>query len=198
MSCYLLFRALCRPALKLRFSIHCDGVERLPKTGGVILCSNHRRLTDPPILACVLPRVVHFMAKSELFTDHGKLAAFFLRQFGAFPVKRNSADCNSVKTASSLLMDGEVVGIFPEGGLVKDGQPFRPKAGVVHLAQTSGMPLLPVWISYGKRRGVRRSVQLRFGEIIPPEMLSSAGEGRAGLRRLLAHLTVQMNQLGGS
>ena len=188
---------LCRLLLRLRFEITCIGLDNLPKTGSVILCSNHRRVTDPPILACCLHRPVFYMAKSELFTDHGKLAAFFLRRFGAFPVKRDSADSASVKNAVSLLNEGQVVGIFPQGGCVPGNEPFRAKAGVAMLAQKTDAPILPVWIDYQEQKGKRCHVEIRFGTLIPNSRLPFHTGTRRDIREATAFLNAQMNALGG-
>lgn len=190
-------KVLCRLLLRLRFEIACTGLEHVPKTGSVILCSNHRRVTDPPILACCLQRPVFYMAKSELFTDHGKLAAFFLRRFGAFPVKRDSADSASVKNAVSLLEEEQVVGIFPQGGCVPGDEPFRAKAGVAMLAQKTGAPVLPVWINYREQSGNRCKVEIRFGALIPNTALPFTTGTRRDIREATAYLNAQMNALGG-
>lgn len=189
-------KVLCRRLLRCGFAIECIGKERVPQQGRVILCSNHHRVTDPPILACVLERPVSFMAKSELFTDHGKLAAFFLRQFGAFPVKRDTADSTSVKTAVSLLEEERLVGIFPQGGCVAPGVPFRAKAGVAMLAQKTQAPVLPVWITYGEKTARRQPVSIRFGDVIPFEQFAGTS-GRQSVREMTGYLTKKMNELGG-
>lgn len=165
----------------------------MPKQGRVILCSNHRRLTDPPILGCVLHRPIRFMVKSELFTDHGRAAAFFLIKFGAFPVKRDSADRASLQTAVSLLEQEQVIGIFPEGGIVKPGTPFEAKAGVAMLARKAEAPILPVWIEYGQKSGFRQPVQIRIGKLISCAELSS----EKNIRKMTAYLTDVMHTLGG-
>lgn len=187
---------LCRGLLRCGFSVDCTGKAQVPPKGRVILCSNHHRVTDPPILACVLDRPVSFMAKSELFTDHGKVAAFFLRRFGAFPVKRNAADANSVKTAVGLLEEEQLVGIFPQGGCVAPGLPFQAKAGVAMLALKTRSPVVPVWISYGEKTGVRQPVSIRFGPAIDTVPFGEAADRKA-VRELTACITKTMNTLGG-
>lgn len=163
----------------------------------MILCSNHRRLSDPPILGCVLNRPVRYMAKSELFTDHGKAAAYFLKKFGAFPVKRDSADRASLNTAVSILEQEQMVGIFSEGGCVKPGTPFAAKAGVAMLVRKARAPVLPVWIEYGQKSGIRQPVRIRIGKLMPYETLSSSSQGRSNIREMTAQIEQTMNALGG-
>ncbi|MDD5952884.1 MAG: lysophospholipid acyltransferase family protein [Oscillospiraceae bacterium] len=194
---YTVCRALAWPLLHGLFAVHCTGLQQTLPEGRLILCSNHQQVTDPPILACLFPRPIAYMAKSELFTDHGKAASFFLRHFGAFPVKRSQADTTSVKNAISLLEEEQVVGIFPQGGCVKPGTPFRPKAGVILLAEKTKAPILPVWISYGEKRGLRQRVTVRFGKVLSFASLQKGGGEQPTTRSMAAFLAEQMNQLGG-
>lgn len=197
MTFYSGCKVFCRPLLRCAFSIRVTGLEHMPQQGRVILCSNHRRLSDPPILGCVMNRPVRYMAKSELFTDHGRAAAYFLKKFGAFPVKRDSADRVSLQIAVSLLEQEQVVGIFPEGGCVKPGTPFEAKVGVTMLARRTKAPILPVWMEYGQKSSLRQPVQIRIGRLIPYEELSSPLQERKNTRDMTAYLTDVMNVLGG-
>lgn len=190
-------RFFFRPLLQCVFSIQCTGLENVPKEGRVILCSNHRRITDPPILGCVLNRPIRYMAKSELFTDHGRVAAFFLNKFGAFPVKRDSADIVSMKTAVSLLEQEQLVGIFPEGRCVLPGNPFVAKAGVILLACKAKAPILPVRIEYGKKSGIRRCVEIHIGKLLTLESLRAVSNRRRNIREMTAQLNESINALGG-
>ena len=69
-------------------------------------------MLDPVVIALVSPRIVHFMAKKELFKS--KLLALFFKSAFVFPVDRGTADLKSLKNALKLLEKGKVFGIFPE------------------------------------------------------------------------------------
>ena len=129
MSVYPFWRKLLAPVGKLLFRLQIEGTENIPKQGPVILCSNHRSVLDPFFMAVAVPRTIRFMAKSELFADHGRFARWLLYAFGAFPVRRDKGDAESVRTAVHILQDGGVVGIFPQGRCVFDNSPFSAEGG---------------------------------------------------------------------
>ncbi|MCI9273498.1 MAG: 1-acyl-sn-glycerol-3-phosphate acyltransferase [Clostridiales bacterium] len=174
---------------RLIYPIRIYGVQNIPKSGKVILCSNHKSVIDPFLLAKKCPRHIYYMAKSELFTDHGKLARWFLNKMGAFPVHRGTGDTESVHSALQLLLRGELVGIFPQGGCVTDSDTsFQPKAGAVLIAAKAQADILPACIySKGKIRPFHR-ITVRYGEVIPFEALqitgSSSRECRVGAKKV--------------
>ncbi len=190
---YTVCKKLGQPLFRCKYSVTLTGKEYIPKEGPLILCSNHQKVSDPPLLGCYFPRAIRFMAKSELFTDHGKAAGYFLKKFGAFPVKRNSSDTASMKTALELLSQRQVVGIFPQGKCVPPEEPFEAKSGVVLLAKKSKVPILPVWMTYREQQGVRQSVTIRIGQPISYDTLRCSGT----IREMTQSLTQVMNQLGG-
>jgi (E)-4-hydroxy-3-methyl-but-2-enyl pyrophosphate reductase len=140
---YSFLLRLLTPLGKALFRVSYSGAENIPGSGGFIVCSNHRSVFDPFLLAIPFRRQIRYMAKSELFSDHGRAARTFLYAMGAFPVRRNTADRRSVRTAEQILKSGGIVGIFPQGGCVFDNSPFRPKPGVALLAARTGAPVLP-------------------------------------------------------
>ncbi|MFQ9952271.1 MAG: lysophospholipid acyltransferase family protein [Clostridium sp.] len=166
------------------FPIRIYGVENIPKTGKVVLCSNHKSVLDPFFLAMKCPRHIHYMAKSELFTDHGKLARWFLYKMGAFPVHRGTGDTESVHSALELLERNVLVGIFPQGGCVRDTDvSFQPKAGAVLIAAKAKADILPACIySEGRIRPFHR-VTIRYGEAIPFDDLAITGTNSHSYRK---------------
>ena len=77
----------------LRLEVH--GAENIPKTGPLVIASNHLSLLDPPVIGVAAPRKVHFMAKRELFVP---VLGYIYKTLGAFPVNRGGADrANSAK-----------------------------------------------------------------------------------------------------
>jgi 1-acyl-sn-glycerol-3-phosphate acyltransferase len=143
---YFICRNIAGFFLRLIYRINFKGTENIPSKGKLILCSNHKSLIDPILLAIPFKRQIRYMAKSELFEDHGKISSWFLYKMGAFPVQRNSGDRKSIKTALEILKQENVVGIFPQGKCVFNNEPFRPKAGVAMIAYKSKAPVLAVSI----------------------------------------------------
>ena len=156
------------------------GKENVPKQGGFILASNHIHFLDPLVIAGSRARVMHFMAKEELF--HNPAAAFFLTRFNAFPVKRGSSDKSSVEFAIRVVKEGQVLGIFPEGTRSPDGRPGTPKAGVALIAKQAHADVLPVSIYSAQPSKYWTELTVRFGKLIPYDELGITQEG--GTREL--------------
>ena len=106
--------------LRLLYRIEVKGLENLPRNG-VLLCPNHASDLDPVLIGICLPinYRLHFMAKEELFQN--RLFGCILRALGAFPVNREGADIQAVKTAMKVIHEGENLLIFPEGTTIHDG-----------------------------------------------------------------------------
>lgn len=156
----------------LLFRIRVKGAEHIPKTGGIILCSNHKSVIDPLLLLIKSKRKIYYMAKSELFTDHGRLAGWFLRKAGAFPVHRGTSDTESIKTALGVLRRGDILGIFPQGGCVRENEAgFKPKAGAALIAGKARSPVLPVCIYCDGPVRLFRRITVRFGAPLSYEEL---------------------------
>ncbi len=134
-------RPVAWPVFMAAFRVRVVGAENVPTTGGAILAGNHVSYMDPVLLWEFAPRRPHFMAKSELF--HGFLGWMLPRVY-AFPVVRGSADRAAITTATKLLQDGELVGIFPEGTRSADGEAGEAHGGVSFIAMRAGVPVVPV------------------------------------------------------
>lgn len=128
------------------FRIEINGKENVPHKGAAILSANHIGELDMFFFGYKLKRLIHYMAKEELFKI--PLIGFIIRRLGAFPVRRGRADVQAIKTSLNLLNEGHIIGIFPEGTRLKNRvKNARAKPGVALLAQKSGAPILPVMIS---------------------------------------------------
>ncbi|WP_456049033.1 lysophospholipid acyltransferase family protein [Acetivibrio cellulolyticus] len=128
----------------LLYRVKIVGMENVPKDGALILCANHNGEMDMFFIGYRLKRLVHYMAKEELFKN--PLLGGFIRWLGAFPVKRGKADVEAIKTSLKLLENNEILGIFPEGTRMKKkaANSIRVKPGVALIAQKSGAPIIPV------------------------------------------------------
>ncbi len=148
MSAYDLARTLLRPPLRRGLEWRVEGLEHIPESGPALLAVNHISLTDPPAvgyLADLRGREARFLATSGLFRY--PLLAGLLRRMGQIPVERaTSRAAASLEPAAAALGAGEVVVIFPEGGLSADLDPGRGRTGVARLARAAGVPVIPVGI----------------------------------------------------
>jgi 1-acyl-sn-glycerol-3-phosphate acyltransferase len=169
--------------LRRYFRLRIAGAERVPRTGPVVLASNHDSLLDIPFLGLASPRRVWFMAKEELF--RGRFGAWFFHALGGFPVDRIGPDVRAVRAALEVLHRGGALGMFPEGTRSRDFLPFLPGAAWAALAV--GAPLVPVAIRgtadampRGSAVPRRTHVRVSFGEPIEP---GREDEPRARLTR---------------
>ncbi len=122
-----------------------EGVEHLPPSGPVVLVSNHLHLLDPPLIAASCRRHVHPMAKRELF--EAPLVGWVLWPYGAFPVRRFSADMGALRAARGYLRGGHVVLMFPEGTRSRDAQLHPALPGAAMVALLADAPVVPVAIT---------------------------------------------------
>lgn len=141
MNLYPLGKALCSMLLYPLHRIKVIGKENFPKQGGVLLCTNHIDNLDPPVVGVTCPRPVHFMAKEELF--NAPLLSFILPRVNAFPVKRGMSDRKAFRTALSILKEGNVVGLFPEGTRSPDGELQKGLAGAGFFALKGEAVVMP-------------------------------------------------------
>ena len=161
------------PIFRFFFRGQTIGISNLPKTGGVVVVSNHGSHLDPPILGHALGRPVAFMAKSELFRI--PILSFIISACGAYSVKRGAGDREALRTASNRLIEGWATGVFLDGTRQENGRVNDPKAGAALLAARTGCPILPVAIINSHRAFPKGSflprfvpIHLKIGELIQP------------------------------
>jgi 1-acyl-sn-glycerol-3-phosphate acyltransferase len=146
---YYVGRMIARALFSLLTRLEVRGGENIPTDGPLLVVANHLNLTDPPLLAVSLGREAIFMAKEELFRS--PLTAYFVGNFGAFPVHRGKLDRKALRQAQQVLTDGRALIMFPEATRSKRAclQPAYP--GSALIAMRGGVPILPVGISGTER-----------------------------------------------
>lgn len=161
------------------------GVEHVPLEGPLVIVANHLNLLDPPLLAASTPRRVHPMAKRELFET--PLVGWVLWPYGAFPVRRFSADMGALRAARNLLRHDAAVLMFPEGTRSKDAELHPALPGAAMVALLANAPVMPVAITgtedihlpsslFAWVRGGRPRLRVVFGEPIRLEGASTDGQ----------------------
>ena len=110
---YPIVRSVLNVIFYKGFKLHVEGQENIPATGAIIAAPNHKSDWDPPLVGIAFPnRVIHYMAKEELFKN--PVFAWILRLFGTFPVKRGAIDTGAIMRAVRELKQGNILGIFRE------------------------------------------------------------------------------------
>jgi len=140
---YRIFYSLGRLFFPLLLDIRISGRENIPRTGPVLLVSNHRSYTDPVVLGMTCPRPIHYLAKSELF-GHNWAFKRLISALGSVSIRRDGHAGSTIRRAEELLAAGKVVGMFPEGGIHMPGQ---LKPGVALIAARADVPIVPVRLS---------------------------------------------------
>ncbi|MCK4223797.1 MAG: 1-acyl-sn-glycerol-3-phosphate acyltransferase [candidate division Zixibacteria bacterium] len=130
--------------LKIFWRFKKIGAEHIPKSGGVIIASNHVAYVDPPFLGAVTPRELFYLAKAELFSN--ALFGWLLDKCNAIPIARGAFDRRAIFRAVELLREGKALLLFPEGTRGRDGKFLEPKLGVGKIALEAGVPIVPTYI----------------------------------------------------
>jgi acyl-[acyl-carrier-protein]-phospholipid O-acyltransferase/long-chain-fatty-acid--[acyl-carrier-protein] ligase len=119
------------------------GIEGLPATGGVLLLPNHISYIDAIVLQLACPRPIRFLVYDEFF--RAKLLRWGLRLLGAIPISPKKARA-AIETAVDALAQGDVVCLFPEGGLTRTATLQKLNRGYEIIARKARVPVMPVWL----------------------------------------------------
>ncbi|HEX5045472.1 MAG TPA: lysophospholipid acyltransferase family protein [Candidatus Polarisedimenticolaceae bacterium] len=186
-------RAVALPLLRAGFDLRVEGADRVPARGPALLVSNHLSFMDPVVLQGALARPIHYLMTARLYRD--RRWQWFYRLFDTVPVTLGSGNFKALAEAAARLRAGEVVGVFPEGGISKDGSlgPFR--RGAALLAMRTGTPVIPVAIA-GTREALppgtlrlrRALIRVRVGEAVAPEETLEPGPMTERIREAVAAL----------
>lgn len=159
----------------------------MPREGGVLLLSNHVSYIDSFIIYLSSPRPVRFVVL-EKYTGV-KTIAWFMRLFGAIPIRPERAKEAITRTIEALAA-GDVVCLFPEGGLTRLGVIVEFKKGFELIVRKAGCPVVPVYLDglwnsifsfergcYFKKwpRQLPCPLQVAFGQPIPAAEVTVEG-----------------------
>ncbi|MCE2971381.1 MAG: 1-acyl-sn-glycerol-3-phosphate acyltransferase, partial [Burkholderiales bacterium] len=194
------FYSACRTACQfvrvqcIRQQVH--GAEGVPASGPALLAVTHISHLEPIVVSTQLGRQVRWMARQEFYQP--TWARFLLDNGGAFPVDRFGWSLPAVRTAARLLDDGQVVGVFPEGGVAQGAlsvlRGARLKQGVCTISFATQVPIIPVvvlgthelnhvapWLPFRRAR-----LWTRFGAPVAP--LPRGTQRRAAREAQAKHL----------
>ncbi len=119
--------------------------ENIPEQGGAILVPNHISWLDGLLLFATSSRQVRMLIDAgiiDTWRAHG-----FARLMGAIPIKPTPKSTrNAIETAREAVQAGELVCIFPEGGISRSGLLQKFKPGVLEIQRGTGAPIIPVYL----------------------------------------------------
>jgi len=140
--------------LYLDFKIYGKG--NIPRKGAFIVAANHASYLDPLLLVVTFRKNLYFIARQRLFAV--PLIGWVLKQVKAIPVKRHGKDTGPIKNALSVLREGKILAVFPEGTRSKNRKFKTAKPGVGFIVSKAKVPVLPVYIESSfdaQPRGIR-------------------------------------------
>ncbi|MFJ1702806.1 lysophospholipid acyltransferase family protein [Kitasatospora sp. NPDC088346] len=206
----LITKLVLKPLAKSVYRPVIEGLENVPRKGGVILASNHLSFIDSVVIPLTAPRQVFFLAKAEYFTGTGLKGAivrsFFTSVINAVPVERGTyrSAAASLEQALEILQDGKAFGIYPEGTRSLDGRLYRGKTGVAWLALTAGVPVVPVALEgpqdilpVGRRIPRVRQVTVRFGKPLDFSELHGQARSAKARRQVTDEVMAAIQELSG-
>jgi len=141
---YFIACLIIKLILKIFWRFKRIGAEHIPRTGGMIIASNHVAYVDPPFLGAVTPRELFYLAKAELFSN--ALFGWLIGKYNAIPVTRGTFDRKAIYRAVELLREGKGLLLFPEGTRSTEGKFLEPKLGIGKIALEAGVPIVPAYI----------------------------------------------------
>ncbi len=137
----VLIHILLFPFARLRVR----GQENAVGPGPYLVICNHLHIADPPIVGTSLKLKAVFMAKEEVF--RGAWSRFWVKNYGAFPVRRGGVGREAIVAAEEWLKKGVCVVMFPEGSRSREGRMKPALPGVVFIASRLNVPILPIGIT---------------------------------------------------
>jgi 1-acyl-sn-glycerol-3-phosphate acyltransferase len=187
---FLRFVAFVMARVIYRF--HVRGDEHIPTQGAAILVCNHVSFIDPVLLMAASPRPIRFIMDSAIFEL--PVLGWFFRLAKAIPIAPQKVDPVTYEQAfvraRQVLDEGDLLCIFPEGAISRDGAIAEFKGGVMKLLETNPVPVVPLalqnlWGSFfsrvdGKamskpfRRGLFNRVDLVAGDPVAPAAATPA------------------------
>jgi 1-acyl-sn-glycerol-3-phosphate acyltransferase len=195
---FLRFVAFLVTRLIYRFKVRGD--TNIPAEGAAILVCNHVSFVDPVLLMAASPRPIRFIMDHQIFAM--PVLGWFFRLAGAIPIasQRDNPEiyARAFERAREVLDAGDLLCIFPEGGITRDGALGEFKGGVMKLLERNPVPVIPLalqnlWGSFFSRvdgramskpfrRGLFSPVGLVAGDAVQadavtPQVLRARVEG---------------------
>ena len=176
-----LLRFMAWMLVKAVYRLRTEGIEHIPTEGPALLAANHVSFADAVVIMGASPRPIRFVMDYRIFRI--PVLSFIFRHCGAIPIASAKEDPVMMEKAfaevATALENGELVGIFPEGGITRDGEVQVFRAGISRILAANPVPVVPLalsglWGSFFSRvdghamktpfrRGLFSSIVLRAG-----------------------------------
>ncbi|MFP6854616.1 MAG: MFS transporter, partial [Opitutales bacterium] len=179
------FRTVATLVSRILYRVKVSGSENMPREGGALLLCNHVSYADPVLIGANATRDIQFIAFVGLADSPLMRLAF--RLSSTIPISPTRAK-EAIQTAARRLNDGDIICIFPEGGISRIGPLLGFKKGFELIARRGGVPVVPAYMdglwgsifSYSGGKVFRKwpsklpyPLRLRMGTPIPPKETST-------------------------
>ena len=186
-----LMRFLVWILINMLYRVRPTGLENIPDKGPAVLVCNHVSFVDALLVGGSIRRPVRFVMYYKIFQI--PLLSFIFKTAKAIPIASAKEDETLLSEAfdqiDKELDAGQIVCIFPEGGISTDGEVQRFRPGIEKIIERRGVPVIPIalgglWGSWFSRRsggGLRKipgrlwaKVNVRIGEAVRTEDVTAA------------------------
>jgi len=188
--------------VRLIYRLRIQGRENVPRHGAALMVCNHVSYMDALVLGGACPRPIRFVMDQTIFKS--PVLQWWFKWVGVIPIASERRDPGSLRRAlddvSAALANGEIVMVFPEGRLTRDGEVGSFRRGIETILARDNVPVVPVglaglWGSWTSNangpalkkwpRRWRARVTLNFGKALDPLMISKTSGHEIALRRYL-------------
>jgi 1-acyl-sn-glycerol-3-phosphate acyltransferase len=157
------------------YRVRPRGVENIPEKGAAVVVCNHVSYMDPILLAASVRRPMRFVMYYKIFRL--PLLRFLFQQAKAIPIASAKEDEQLMNEAfekvDAELAAGNIVCIFPEGGITSDGEIQRFRPGIERVIRNRPVPVVPValqnlwgsWFSRSNRGSLRKFPRRLFAKV---------------------------------
>jgi 1-acyl-sn-glycerol-3-phosphate acyltransferase len=185
-----LLRFIAWLASRLVYRFQVKGDDNIPVQGAAILVCNHVSFVDAVLLMAASPRPIYFVMDHHIFKV--PVLGWLFKLARAIPIAPRKEDPAAYEAAfdaaAKVLREGDLLAIFPEGGITGDGTLQEFKGGIMKILERQPVPVIPMaltnlWGSYFSRveqggamvrpfrRGVFNRVGLNVGHAVAPEQV---------------------------
>jgi len=198
-----LMRFLSWALMKMLYRLRVQGIENIPDEGAALLVCNHVSYLDALLIGGSVPRPARFVMYYRIFNTPG--AGWIFRASRAIPIAGAREDAALMEKAfadvDAALAAGEIVCIFPEGALTKDGEIAQFKSGVERILAKRAVPVVPLalrgmWASMWSKRDSRMR-RLRMPRRLRAHVELIVGAPIAGVEATAESLEAVVKDLRG-
>lgn len=162
--------------------------------GGALIAANHTSFADPFIIGVTYwYRRLFFLVAEVVMV--GKLRVALLKGAGAIKINRYETDLDAIKRSVTVLKEGQLLSVFPQGGIHKDEdvEADQMKSGVILLALQADVPIIPIYIQ-PRKHWYQRYVVVIGEPIRPREHIAKKIPTTGDITKLTNLLYEEMNK----